>query len=986
MDTKNFLTRVFAQQNELVICTHKPDPSGKNPRGFFWNRGSYTDLDLAVADISLWDKENDTTIYFTIGSFANHAYTANGRQKWYRTQEHAKTFKTLALDLDIGADKPYATQKEGWTAMSAALNAIGMPAPMVISSGNGIHLYWPLTEAISKEHWVRVSTALRVALEKNNVQIDTTKIHDPSMVLRPVGTHHKKQKPWKEVKCIKDCPDYDPMQLFTILKPWFGKATKSSAPQRGARPKSSILAAVLKSNDVNLEVVAQHCGQIRAMLLSGGVTDAAGNLILEPMWRLGMGMAAHAIDVQAAVVMLAGKHPDFDLQTSMDKVIGWKDYPPTTCEKFEQVSSKGCEGCPHRGKIRSPAQLSSSTTSTVVVDSGEEVEITLPQPYVEKDGKIYKEIKVTVDGVDANGAAVQIESTEWDLISPYPMHITGIYKDNVSTKSTFRLAIKYPLTGWQEEDHEIAVLASIGKDFSAFMLNRQVYSVKGAGHQEKLRGYLMDYLTSVQSLTPTGLDYIAFGWQPDGSFLCGEKVLGSPTGSTDRRLRGPAARFANIIKMHGTRAEWVEAMEMLNLPGTQTIRAGVLIGTVGIIGEVAGNSTMLVSIYSPETTTGKTLALLAANSLIGTPKVLLMSKNDTANALFKTRGVLNSLPCTIDELTTMLDQDAADLAYDLSQGREKIAMTKDRELREPVTWAAPTMVTSNFSMHQKFENVQSNNDPLKARTLELPHDDRIFITTDETGSSNGYRFFDMIANNNGWAFPELVEAVIAMGGPKVVWEKGEKAFFEKFGFIFEPQERFYRTGIISAWTMGKIGKKLGLFPFDVDATTQYLIEHVRKFRNDIVANKQDVFDVVGQFLQEHNDQLIEVTEVYGTSKEQVHIPAPERAVARLKVVYDSNNPVMPGSQLAINLQTFKKWLNKYKDSSDRIVKELEAKGGLIAPRERVTIFKGCQNRNPGQAHCIIVNINHPRFIETLTSTTARLQSPVALAVLQGGTN
>jgi hypothetical protein len=95
---------------------------------------------------------------------------------------------------------------------------------------------------------------------------------------------------------------------------------------------------------------------------------------------------------------------------------------------------------------------------------------------------------------------------------------------------------------------------------------------------------------------------------------------------------------------------------------------------------------------------------------------------------------------------------------------------------------------------------------------------------------------------------------------------------------------------------------------------------------------------------------------------------------------------MPGSQLAINLQTFKKWLNKTKDSSDRIVKELEAKGGLIAPRERVTIFKGCQNRNPGQAHCIIVNINHPRFIETLTSTTARLQSPVALAVLQGGTN
>lgn len=985
MNTKHFLTRIFAQQDELVICTHKPDPSGKNPRGFFWNRGSFANIDDAVAAIQLWDTEADTTVYFGIGAFANHAYTdVNGKTKWRRTQDKATVFKTLALDLDIGDDKPYATQKEGWAALRLALAAINFPDPMVISSGRGLHCYWPLTEAISASHWTKASTALRIALEENSVTIDTTKIHDTSMVLRPVGSYHKKQQPWKPVECKLDSPDYDPIQLFTTLKPWLGKVAKTQSATTTKRPQSSIAAAVLNSNDVNILAVAQHCKQISAIVNSGGVTDAAGNPVLEPLWRSTMGLAAHATDVKEAVIMLAGKHKDFDLNDSMNKLAGWKGTGPTTCAKFEQLSPEGCKGCPHKGKITSPAQLSSSTTSTVVDEQGESIEIELPKPYVEKDGKIFKEVKTDTEVVDSNGVAMTVSTTDWELISPYPIHITGVYKDSVSGKSTFRLAIKYPMTGWQEEDHEIGVVASIGREFSTFLLNRQVFSIKGAGQQEKLRGYLMDYLTMVQQQSPTGVDFISFGWQDDGSFLCGEKVINSPTGNKDRRLRGPAARYAEMIKPHGDRQIWIDAMDMLNEPGTQNLRSAIVLALAGLLGKVSGNSTLVVSIYSTETTTGKSLALMAANSLIGHPRDLFMTKLDTGNALFKIRGVLNNLPCTIDELTTAADEDVADLAYNLSQGREKIAMTKDREIREPVKWDGPTLLSTNISLHQKFDNIQTSNDPLRARTLELHHHDRTFIQTDSTGYSNGYRFFDLIAKNNGWAYPELVEAVVAMGGPELVYEKGVAAFQRRFNFMFEPQERFYRSGIINGWVTARIGKELGLFPFDVDGTVQYLIDCVIKARKDSESSRQDVFDTIGQFLQEHNDQLIEVTEVYGSTKEQVRIPAPERAVARIKVVYDNNTPVMPGSTLAINLMTFKKWLSKTRDGVDRVTRELEEHGALISGRERVTIFKGCHNRNPGQAHCIIVNINHPRFVDALTSTSARLQSPVALAVLQGG--
>ena len=983
LDTKNFLTRVFAQRDELVIATWKPDSSGQNPRGFFWNRGSFSNIDDAVAAIHKWDQEQETTVYFGIGAFAGHDYVDDkGRKKWKRTQEKATWFKTLALDLDIGSDKPYATQKEGWAALRIALAAINFPNPMVVSSGRGLHCYWPLTQPISAAHWTKASTALRIALEENGVVIDTTKIHDTSMVLRPVGSYHKKQQPWKLVECKLDSPDYDPIQLFTTLKPWFGKVGRQLTTRKTT--KSSIASAVLNGNDVIVTVVGQHCAQIRALLTSGGVTDASGSSVTEPMWRASLGLAKHATDVEQAVIMLAGKHPDFDLNDSLNKMEGWKGTGPTTCAKFEQLCMEGCKGCPHKGKITSPAQLSSSPTSKVIDGEGGVVEIELPKPYVEKDSKIFKEVSIDTEVTDANGNTVTVTTTDWELISPYPMHITGVYKDSTSGKSTFRLAIKYPMVGWQEEDHDIAVVASIGKEFSTFLLHRQVFSIKGVGQQEKLRGYLMDYLTMVQQQAPTGVDFIAFGWQEDGSFLCGEKIINSPTGNTDRRLRGPAARYSEIIKPHGDRDTWISAMQMLNEPGTQTLRSAIVLALSGLLGKVSGNASLVVSIYSTETTTGKSLAMMAANSLIGTPRDLFMTKLDTNNALFKIRGVLNNLPCTIDELTTASDEEVADLAYNLSQGREKIAMSKDRELREPVKWDGPTLLTTNFSIHQKFDNVQTSNDPLRARTLELHHHDRTFIQTDATGSSNGYRFFDLIAKNNGWAYPELVEAVIKFGGPETIYEKGVEAFTKKFNFMFEPQERFYRSGIINGWIVAKIGQKLGLFPFDVDATVQYLIDCVKKARKDSEDSKQDVFDTLGQFLQEHNDQLIEVTELYGSAKEQVRIPAPEKAVARIKVVYDNNTPVMPGSILAINQTALKRWLAKTRDGLDRIVRELQDNGALIAERERITMFKGCSNRNPGQAHCLIVNINHPRFVDALTSTSARLQSPVALAVLQGG--
>jgi hypothetical protein len=425
-------------------------------------------------------------------------------------------------------------------------------------------------------------------------------------------------------------------------------------------------------------------------------------------------------------------------------------------------------------------------------------------------------------------------------------------------------------------------------------------------------------------------------------------------------------------------------MKLLDQPGTLTVRSAVLLSTAGILGPASGNAQLVVSIYSQETTTGKTLSLIAANSLIGEPKALLLNKKDTANALHALRGMLNHLPACLDEYTTATEADADNFVYDMSQGREKTRMNKDGSLREPRTWGGVTLVTGNEPLHDKLGGAREGSEPTKVRCLEFAQHDRTFVTPREGQvRSDAYVFFDLVLKNNGFALPELVQKVLELGGVQAVWDAAESKFEDVFKFRFEPQERFYRTGVISAWAIGRIGASLGLFPFDIRETIEYMLDTIKAYRASTQNDKSDVFDTVGQYLAANNDMIVECREKYGSGVEQVTMPAPERAVARVKVVYDDKNAVLPGSYVAIIIEPLRKQLKFKNDTVDRLARELEAAGALINRSERITVFKGCPKHAPGQARCMIVNLAHPRFAETLTGGTARVQSKVLLDVLQG---
>lgn len=894
----------------------------------------------------------------------NNSYTKpDGKTGYRRTKDCASWFKAICLDLDIGGK--YATQKDGHTAMLNAVRDIGMPPPMVVNSGRGIHYYWPLDEAIDRATWETTSIALRVALAAHEVEIDTTKIHDASMVLRPVGTHHKKQLPWRPVTLMADCPDYQHDTLRTALSKWIGAAPAPVAVPM--KQMSQTMMAVLRNNNVDVVKLGTKCNQLAALLASGGEFDAMGRIVGEPMWRGTLGIAAFAIDPEAAMLMLCSKHPEFDHAENIAKMAAWTA-KPTTCNYFATHCPSGCNGCLYKGVV-SPVSLNeeeiAAPTTPTAVAVAAQVPRALPDGYYVQGGKIYTDIKVEESVLGEDGKKTKAPKMVKTLVCPYEIHVIAMFHDVWSDKataastSTATLSVRYPLEGEQEHELPLDAVFAGGKDFNTYLAGRQII-IPSAQTIELTRIYIMRYLERIQKDTPSGVDFRRFGWQDDGSFLCGEHLIGSPTANTLRRLKGSAKLYGERIRAAGSREVWAEMTRLFDDPDADTMGVGVLTACMGALGNVGNVATPIISFYSHKSGTGKTLTLAVGSSTYMDPSTVHMFQpNDTDNAIYQGLGTLGDLSGAMDEITLMNNTERAiAMAYTITNGREKNTMTRNRTAREAETWGAPLRVSTNSSLYEMYEMGMSQFEPVRLRTLQFSLHSRAFV------EKHGEFIAHTIQDNFGHAMPELVEAIIAMGGRKVVWDKGMEAFKKDFPDVFLPEERFLKAACIGSYIVGQIGERLGLFRFDTKRTVRCMIDRVAELRGHAISSVKDGFDVIGQFMQEYNNQLLVVrTEVGG--KPQVMYPMPDKAVMRMDIVYDTKTAVLPSSKLSINAVALKQWLRRGKDSFDRLAGELEGMNAVLARSDRVTIYKGCPNTNPGQANCIIIDLTHPRLATIL---------------------
>ena len=62
--------------------------------------------------------------------------------KGNRKQENVNKTKVIAIDVDCCDGKPFADWREGLKALQDYIVRMKLPKPMVVGSGNGLHVYW----------------------------------------------------------------------------------------------------------------------------------------------------------------------------------------------------------------------------------------------------------------------------------------------------------------------------------------------------------------------------------------------------------------------------------------------------------------------------------------------------------------------------------------------------------------------------------------------------------------------------------------------------------------------------------------------------------------------------------------------------------------------------------------------------------------------------------------------------------------------------
>jgi hypothetical protein len=186
---KNFFAAILPDQGTYFITSIKAKVCRNHPCHSF---------DEMVHKVDELDIQGYDT-FFACASYQQESYIGDDGKSHQRTGDNAGWVKSFFLDIDCGPDKAskgkgYINIEEALAALIAFALAVGLPKPFIVFSGGGLHLYWPLTETITKEYWQPVAKQLKDLTQCPATRFiaDDSRTADIASILRPVGTHNFK--------------------------------------------------------------------------------------------------------------------------------------------------------------------------------------------------------------------------------------------------------------------------------------------------------------------------------------------------------------------------------------------------------------------------------------------------------------------------------------------------------------------------------------------------------------------------------------------------------------------------------------------------------------------------------------------------------------------------------------------------------------------------------------------------------------------------
>jgi hypothetical protein len=439
------------------------------------------------------------TVYHACASFV---------EPQHRYANKAWGAKSLWLDIDAGKpDSPYATAVDAAQAVFQFARVVGLPPPLVVGSGYGVHCYWPFSCSISPGDWLELASGLKGAAIKFGLHADPSRTTDLASVLRTPGTHNRK---FQEIRPVVIGPTvgawpYD-VEIFDHLLDYISGAP-SAVRDKAVSALPTLTQALIVEPDyapVHADDIADQCAQVKWLRDAQGCTP-------EPHWYAVLGVLSRCVDGQEKAHEWSKGHPQYQpLETENKYQRTLALTGATTCAKFESINYRGCDGCPFKGRITSPISLPTAAPPNVVAAPlGAAIHDTLlpllPLPF---DWSAKSQLIFHTSKGEENVETV---------LSQYPLFLAGVGVGEVrSDRFSFHFRQWLPHRGWFD------IFIAAGKLFGPSGVAE--LAERGATiHDPKLfLGYARAAADQFHAVARLKMQYDQCGWKEDYSgFLVG---------------------------------------------------------------------------------------------------------------------------------------------------------------------------------------------------------------------------------------------------------------------------------------------------------------------------------------------------------------------------------------------------------------------------------------------------------------------------------
>lgn len=909
---KQFYEKVLPSQG--VYCVSGIDNNKKITNRFAES------LDQLVAIVEEL-RTRHQNIFIAPGSFVGHS----------RKAESSAFLRSLFIDLDVGPSKDYTDKQDAMDALDYLLEQAGLPEPVRVDSGGGIHAYWVFDTDIPSVEWKPYAEKFK-ALVTQHIPIDPVVTADAARIMRCPNTINYKYTPSVETKVLStEIPVYS----FDEMKEFLGVINNPLAVLASAtKGLDEDTLKMLKTDNIEsvFQVIAEKslngdgCAQIRYVLENE-------TTLSEPMWHSGLSIARHCSDWEEAIYLMSSEHPGYSPIETLKKAnetLG----KPHSCGIFDQRNPGVCKGCPHRGRITNPLALGRRLRETS--PSSEEDTV--------REDKDPEEVYSLISFPDylkpyqrgANGGIYYVPPAEkdkegkWHQDDPILLweHDLWPIKRMYSQSGGECLMMRHKMPHDDIRDFLMPMKVAYSKDKFQELVSDYGVAAKSI-HIPRLMDYVIQwgrYMINKQSAEQTRLQ---MGWtDSNNGFVIGNLEI-QRSGKEVRTAASPLVQsIAKILTTKGTYEKWREAVDKLNIPDMEMHIFPLLCGFGSPL--MRFTSTRGVNVcYTGESGAAKTGAMYVGASIFGDPveQSLVGSKDESAteNALTQWYMGLKNIMMCLDEASNRGPLEVSKLIHKVSSGKNKMRLQASvnavREIEQ--TAAGINFMTSNQSLTDKLVTLKASPDGELARLAEFHvQKPKPLMLKPELG----LEIFDTFRHNYGHAGPMYIRFLMQVGEEYIeeVIKKWSERFVESFGN--DTAYRFYQNLIAVTFAGGELANQAGVVAIDLNAVYTAIISHLIANRESSVKlNGSDYENILGEFQMQNQGGTLVINEDRMVREPRLGL------VARMEV---------DRQMYYVSKREFKIFLAQLQISERDFVKNMEGKGILI--------FKGKQRLAKGQ--------------------------------------